>query len=513
MESKMKSNLIIATAAFAAMFSLASCDDFLTESDPNKIPVESYFQSETDVAKALNGAYVALRDNYCMGEGNTMFNEERSDNTGRIDNQSAAGEPFQFTNFAILPSNTYLKKYWTALYKTINDCNYTIMGAEKTNMDATAKANYTAEAKFIRALVYFEIVRKWGDAPLVTDYMPTFDSVKSHTSRQPKVDIYRLITTDLIDALNSTLPNRQSEGNRGHADKASITALLGKVYLTMAATLGDGNANDYLEKAKTYLTQCYDMRSFDRLQDIPYADVFDVSKKTTCPEIIFQIVYKQGDKDYHSSVAATNQSVGESVNSQVTSKGIGTFVNPDLAKEFEEGDVRKDWSIKYNPNPAAKAWFITKYRDRSDAAGTLGYGGNDCIVLRYADVVLMLAEVNARQGNEAEATKWLNMVRERAGLSDYAESMQSASYRQLCPSLMRAILHERRSELAFENQRWYDLLRFFTTDELKEYMHSKDGADYGISDLNNFGDKDIYFPIPYDEWKLNPDKMYQNPGY
>lgn len=513
MKRKNNGNIIIATAAMAAIFSLTSCDDFLTESNPNKIPTESYFQSETDVAKALNGAYVALRSNYCMGEGNTMFNEERSDNTGRLDNQSSSGEPFQFTNFAILPSNTYLKSYWTALYKTINDCNYTIKGAESTEMATDVKSVYLAEAKFVRALVYFEIVRKWGDAPLVTEYLPSFGDVKANTSRQPKADIYRQIVADLSDAISSPLPNRQPEGSRGHADKASATALLGKVYLTMAATLGDGKASEYLDNAKKYLTQCYDMRTFNSLQDIPYADVFDVSKKSVCPEIIFQIVYKQGDKDYHSSVAANNQSVGENINSQVKSKGIGTFVNPDLVKEYEDGDVRKDWSVKYNPDKAAKSWFITKFRDTSDAAGTLGYGGNDCIILRYADVVLMLAEVNARMGNDAEATKWLDMVRSRAGLDNYATAMGRADYRKLCPTLMRAILHERRSELAFENQRWYDLLRFFSTEELKSYIHSKNAADYGISDINNFGDKDIYFPIPYDEWKLDKEKMYQNPGY
>ena len=232
MKRKNNGNIIIATAAMAAIFSLTSCDDFLTESNPNKIPTESYFQSETDVAKALNGAYVALRSNYCMGEGNTMFNEERSDNTGRLDNQSSSGEPFQFTNFAILPSNTYLKSYWTALYKTINDCNYTIKGAESTEMATDVKSGYLAEAKFVRALVYFEIVRKWGDAPLVTEYLPSFGDVKANTYRQPKADIYRQIVADLSDAISSPLPNRQPEGSRGHADKASATALLGKVYLT-----------------------------------------------------------------------------------------------------------------------------------------------------------------------------------------------------------------------------------------------------------------------------------------
>ena len=186
--------------------------------------------------------------------------------------------------------------------------------------------------------------------------------------------------------------------------------------------------------------------------------------------------------------------MGETVNSQVKSKGIGTFVNPDLVNEYEEGDVRKEWSVKYNSNSAAKSWFITKFRDTSDAAGSLGYGGNDWIILRYADVILMLAEVNARQGNDVEAIKWLDIVRQRAGLEGYETSISDNVYRTLCPTLMRAILHERRSELAFENQRWYDLLRFFSTEELKTYIHSKKSADY-------------------DEWKLDNEKMYQNPGY
>jgi len=67
--------------------------------------------------------------------------------------------------------------------------------------------------------------------------------------------------------------------------------------------------------------------------------------------------------------------------------------------------------------------------------------------------------------------------------------------------------------LAFENQRWFDLLRFFTPEELKKYIQSKKQDDYGISNLNNFGTKDYYYPIPFDEYKLDPEKMWQNPGY
>lgn len=508
----MKKNIFFALFAMTGLLSFSSCEDFLTQSDPNKIPVNSYFSSQTDVEKALNGAYRLLRSNACMGEGSTLYTEERSDNTGRLDNQSSAGEPFQFTNFSLLPSNTFLKGYWDDLYQTINSCNYTIQGAEKVAFDDDkVKQNYLAEAKFIRALVYFEIVRKWGDAPLVTEYYSTPSDITNHTARVKKEQIYSQIVKDLQEALNSTLPDRQSAGGRGHADKASITALLGKVYLTMAAVLDDGKRDDYLNNAKTYLTQCYGMRGFNQLEDIPYADVFDVNKKSTCPEIIFQIVYVQGDKDYHSSIAANNQSKGSHTNSQVTSTGMGTFVNPDLVKEYENKDIRKAWSVEYSEGQ--KAWFITKFRDISDAAGTLGYGGNDWIILRYADVILMLAEADEALGNTTEAIAYLNQVRERAGLPSYEESLSDADYKVLCPTLKRAILHERRSELAFENQRWYDLLRFFKTDELVNYMHAKKQDDYGISNLKNFGTKDIYYPIPYDEWKLNPDKMYQNPGY
>ena len=145
----MKKNILLIAASFLL---LSSCSDFLDEKNPNKIPVGSYFQSPNDVEKALNGAYISLRSTYCMGESSTMFTEERSDNTGRLDNQSASGERFQFTNFAILPSNTYLKKYWAGLYTTVNDCNFAIKGANEVGMDETARANDLAQAKFLRAL-------------------------------------------------------------------------------------------------------------------------------------------------------------------------------------------------------------------------------------------------------------------------------------------------------------------------------------------------------------------------
>lgn len=510
----MKKNIIIAATFATTILSFSSCSDFLNQENPNKIAAESYFQTENDAERALNGAYLALRSNNCLGEGSTFLSEERSDNMGRLDNQSSSGEPFQFTDFSLLPSNTYLKNHWTAMFAAITRSNFVISYIDNvTFKNEETKVNYKAEAKFIRALIYFHLVRKWGDVPLVTSYLTTIKEINEHTFREKKETVYSQIVKDLEEALNSTLPNIQPESGKGHTCKAAISGLLGQVYLTMSTTLADGNKSSHLQNAKKYLEMCYEMRGFGSLNEIPYQDVFDVSKKSTCPEIIFQIVYKQGDQDYYSSIAASNQAKGETINSQKKSNGQGNYVNLDIVKEYEDNDFRKEWSVKYAADPVAKSYFITKFRDISDAAGTLGYGGNDWILMRYADIILMLAEVNMYMGDDASAIKYLNEVRTRAGMPEYADMMNNAAYKAKYPNLKAAIMHERRVELAFENHRWFDLLRFMSTEELINYIHSKNQDDYGISNIKNFGTKDIYYPIPFDEYKLNPELMYQNPGY
>lgn len=133
--------------------------------------------------------------------------------------------------------------------------------------------------------------------------------------------------------------------------------------------------------------------------------------------------------------------------------------------------------------------------------------------MRYADVILMLAEVNNLMGNDGVAIQYLDMVRQRAGMPDYATSRLNPDYSARYPTLKLAILHERRVELAFEHHRWFDLLRAFTPTELIAYFKAKPQAAYGIAKLANISLKDRYYPIPFDEVKLDPVKMKQNPGY
>ncbi len=511
----MNRNIYIVIICLMGLMTLGCSKSFLEQHDPNAIPTKDFFQTENDVLLALNGAYEALRSGSGVGEGSTLYNEERSDNAGRNDNQSNAGEPFQFNDFSLLPSNTYIKTHWFALYSIITRANFVIDGADKVTYASEAtRNNYIAEAKFIRAFIYFNLVMKWGDVPLTLHPITSAARANEQNFRVKKSIVYDSIVADLkYGAENSTLPNSRIASEKGRVSRAAINGFLGKVYLTMALTLDAGKRNEYLAQARKYLDACYAMKSFNTLSDIPYAEVFNVERKLTNPEILFQIEYKQGDLNFYSSIAASYQAKGEKINSKKSGTGAGGVTKLDLIKDYEPGDLRKDFSVKFANDKTVNDWFITKFRDTSAAAGPNGYGGNDWIVLRYADVVLMLAEVNNYLGNTDIAISFLNQARTRAGLADYNTAMLNAGYVAKYPNLKLAILHERRVELAFENQRLFDLLRTFTAQEFADYFRSKNQVDYGIAKLSNIGVKDYYYPIPVDEYKLDPNKMYQNPGY
>lgn len=496
------------------LLALASCsDDFLDQQDPNAVAVENYFNTENDVLLAVNGLYQALRSGNTIGEGSALYSEERSDNAGREDNQSNAGEPFQFNDFSLLPSNSYLRTHWSSMYDGIARTNTLLSHIDGvTFTDEALRERYRAEAKFVRALLYFHLVRKFGDIPLSTEEITTKEQADAAAFRQKEDVVYQQIVQDLTEALESNLPDTQWEYAVGRTSKTAIHALLGQVYLTRGLTLSSDTDED-VQKAEQHLATAYGMRTFGKLNEIPYKEVFDVNLKNTCEELIFQVQYLQGDPNYSSSIARNNQAHLETINSRFESTNAGGNLKLDLVKDYEEKDLRKDFSITFANSPQVNNWFISKFRDNSEAAGKEGWGGNDWILIRHADVMLLLAEAKTHLGKESEAIVLLDEVRERAGLPSYSASMGDAAYSSKYPTLKDAILHERRVELAFENHRWFDLIRNYDAQGLVSYFGTKSQADYGNSQLSNISTKDRYYPIPFDEYQLNPEAMYQNPGY
>ncbi|MES2107678.1 MAG: RagB/SusD family nutrient uptake outer membrane protein [Bacteroidota bacterium] len=508
-------NIRFKLLCLAVIFTLGSCKkDFLQQNDPDANTIANSFKTENDVLLAVNGCYQLLRSGNSIGETSDLWTDQRSDDTGTNDNQSNAGEPFAFSNFSLIPTNSYLYTHWLAMYGIVSNCNIVLSNIDRVTFANQAnKQKYKAEAEFIRALIYFHLVREWGDVPLVTKQLTSTGDIAANTFRTKQDVVYAQIVADLKDAANSPLPATQSAGVIGRVSLAAVNTLLGQVYLTMATTLDAAGKNDNLNNALTYLTKAYNAKTFVNLSDIPYSDVFDVTKKSTCPELIWQIVNIQGDPVYSSAIAANSQAIGETTNSQKASTGVGDNVTHDLVNDYEAGDPRMAFSIKYAAAPTVKDWYVTKFRDVSSGAGKNGYGGNDWILMRYADVILMLAETNMYLGNNAAAIQYLDMVRARAGVPTYEVSSVDPTYSANYPTLKLAILHERRVELAFEHHRWFDLLRTFTTDELVAYFRGKSQANFGSALLSNFTTKDRYYPIPFNETKLDPVKMYQNSGY
>jgi len=501
---------------FMGLVGFCSCKkSFLEQTNPNAVTVPAFFTSETDVLLALNGCYYEMKNNNAMGEESDLYTDQRSDDTGTNDNQSNAGEPFQFNNFSLLPTNSYLYTHWKQMYLSIAQCNLLLANIDKVKFTDSLKPTYVAEAKFLRALQLFDLVREFGDIPMTTVPLTTTAQITAATYRAPAAQVYNQIVADLVDATKSNLPIRQPAGNRGHASMQAVHSLLGTVYLTKYATLDGGNngtaPNSDLDSAEYYLNACWNERTFTDLTAIPYTDVFDVTKKATCPELIFQLVYLASDITYHSNIAADAQAAGEFINTKKKQSGVGYNVTHDLVKEYEPTDLRDSFSIRYDTFKTVKDWYVTKYRDRN--VDSTGYGGNDFPVMRYADVVLKLAEVNLYRGNTAQAIQYLNMVRARSKMPDYATSMADPTYSAKFPTLKLALLHERRSELAFEHYRWFDLLRFFNINDLVTYIHGKNPADWGLANIANFSTKDEFYPIPYNETILDPKRMYQNPGY
>ena len=339
---------------------------------------------------------------------------------------------------------------------------------------------------FLRGLTYFHLVLQSGDVPIVTKELKTKDEIQKHTARQPKSEVYALIISDLTQVIHSELPDIQTGNGVGRASKAAAHALLGKVYLTMAAdTDFQSDRHDNLQSAKTHLVAAWNVKPFTNLKDIPYTDLFDKDAQTFCPENIFQVMYKGGNSSLASNYAYIFQPTSQT---GLTSQKSGTGNNiptDEMMGTYEAGDIRKAISCGTSQNVN----YVKKYTDLDDVNG---YGANNWIVLRYADVALMLAEVKMHLG-ESDAASYLNMVRERAGLDDYSGS-----------NLRDAILHERRVELAYEGQYWYDLLRLYSRQELLNHMKAKNP---------NFSEKDFLLPVPYDEHKLDPVRMYQNEGY
>lgn len=482
----MKYRYIILAVVGFAFFSCG--DDFLDPLPDSAIVVDAFFQSDDDVLAGIIGIYDAVQgvnENTTtnIGDANRgiqfeyFLTEMRSDNT-RAETQS--GSKSDFHNYNIDANNVESEDYYASMYEIIARANNIMTFIEVA--DEGNQARYMGEAKYLRAFAYFNLVRLFGDVPLVTSLVGPTETDLLFT-RASTASIYEQIVSDLQDAING-LDNSQ----KSRASKAAAQGLLAKVYLTQ------DNRNYAGAQAL-----CEDIvNSGDFSLESDFSDVF---YNELNDEIIFAIQYKLGDPLESQSFSSEFTSAFR----QGREDGLN-IVNPNLIADFAEiGGNRTQVSYVTFGVSTEVAKFLPEGTDLTLSPPEYGLfprdAGNDWIVLRYADVLLMHAE--AILGGRPEtadpgAIDSYMAVKTRAGFDPVADRPTQLS--------QEALLKERRVELAFENQRFFDLMRFGIADPVL----SAHASDMGYSGYNA---RKLLLPIPAREINLSNGLLTQNPGY
>jgi len=480
------------------LLTIASCKkNFIELSPKTYISEDQFFQTASDYNQAVVAAYSPLQglygDAYVMGE-------MRSDNATYFNSPGLSGgqftDKYNISGFNDASVNGDNSNKYVSCYNGIARTNAILDRVDNANIDAATKSNVKGQAQFLRAFYYFELVQYYGGVPL---HLKEVTSVaQAGLARSSADQVYTQIIADATSAA-SLLP--QTQTTPGMVTKGSAETLLGYVYMTQ---------KDYPD-AETALTKVTTL-GYSLMPS--YAAIFNPANKNNA-ESIFEVQYLAGPQGLSSSFAFQfapniNQIVnilGVSGNNQTT--GGWDKPTPDLIASYEPGDKREAATIAFTyvdgSGKTDSGAYVIKYTHPPYA--NFGNCGDDWMVYRYGDVLLLLAECLNDEGKSSDAIPYLNQVRARAGLPATTASSQT--------DLTTAIAHERRVELAFENHRWLDLVRTGQAISVMTAFGAKIKQQEPYIQANAYTsittDK-LIFPIPQSELDINP-LLKQNPGY
>ena len=466
-----------------------SCnDDFLNPLPDSAIVVDAFFESDADVLAGVIGIYDAIQGVNENTETNLtrsnrgiqfeyMLSEMRTDNTRTA---TLEGTKADFHRYRVEPNNIQSEDFYESMYSVIFRANNILNFIDVA--DAKNQSIYTAEAKFLRAYAYFKLVRLYGAVPLVTTVVGPTDNELLFT-RVSEDQVYQQIVSDLQEAVDNL-----DNSYKSRASKAAAQGLLAKAYMTQPSPNYAG-AQQLCEA----IINSGEFSLEENFNDVFYNELND--------EIIFAVQYE-----------AANPLESQSFSSEFTAtvrqgrEDGHNMVNDNLVEVFNVlGGNRTETSYWNTGTWIEVAKFLPAGSDITTSPPTYGGSprdaGNDVIVLRYADVLLMHAEAIMAGGPstaDGSAIASYMEVRERAGFDPVADRPSTLT--------KEALLDERRVELAFENQRFYDLLRFGVAD----LVLSAHAAEMGYT---SYDPRKLLLPIPAREINLSDGLLSQNPGY
>lgn len=483
---------IVYGLAFAMIVTFSACDDMLDIAPISEVAADSYYENAEQINTALMGVYSGMHKPL---EHEWMLTEIRTDNSY----QQTTGSSNEFSLFlndldmfrptASIPA---IYDYWYGSYQNISSANR-VIGSVKVVEEEELKGQYEGEARFIRAYHYFNLVRLYGPVFLTTELISPLEARKMN--RASVNSIYEVIIDDLKFSAEN-LPANYNSTETGRITNWAAKTMLAKVYMTL-------HQNDL---ALPLLLDVKDNSPHELLDK--YEDVFSIQDEMN-DEIIFAVRYKSGGYGLGSPFAnffAPSQSGAAVVNGD----GSGyNYPSESFMNGYEANDSRKDATVDVWKTKNYVKKFLSEVSLRYDAE-------NDFPVLRYADVLLMLAEIYNEDAGPADALPLVNRVRDRAGLDPLDPTISQFDCRL-------AIENERRFEFAFENQRWFDLVRTNrVNDVVKTQIESLDWDDHYKAyapalrpDLDNIvQDWQLLLPIPQKEIDTNNELVItQNLGY
>lgn len=492
----MFNNRLYKVSLVAALLSLGGCHDELLNPVPESVlTTVNAFNTSNDLDLAVLGVY----SNYhSRVQTDYELMEMPSDNMYAFYFATAPGIE-EITVLEVNPENAKINSFWKTTYNGIFRANSVLANVERpTDYVAGKKEQHIGEAKFMRALMYFDLVRIFGGVPKITTVV-TNEEARA-IPRATEDEIYELIIADLKDAI-ATLPAPGAIAY-GRASKAAASALLGKVYVY----------RQNWAEAKTQLESVLNDYSYSLVSN--YGNLFEVATENNS-EVIFSMPYVAGTDGQNLTYAlAPIYGIKDVINNG------SRVARPtwDLHTSYEAGDSRFDVTISetqlpFNAKTPAEAYWYP-YFNKWIVPSEPNTSGLDIPILRLGDIILLYAEVLYRLNDAQGALDQINAVRERA-FGDNTHNYVLADIPD-ADAFLDVLLLERRLELAVENNRWFDLVRTgrYTT-ELAQYAGEYNPGNSQAATIN----VDVqpymkYFPIPWEQIQLSADGVLkQNDGY
>lgn len=452
---------------FTALLLLSSCEKELIKAPITTKVSDNFYTNEEEIEEAVNAVYATLQFGGNFNKGIPAIGEIPGEDVYDATPANDGGVYGQLDDYNVIPQNGLIGDVWEDMYKGIQRANIVINRITDISFkDEAVKNARIGEMKFIRALYYFYLVRVFGDVPLIVEEVKNPQEFLNQT-RTAKSEVYSQIKEDLKDAIEK-LPSRNAK-NKMRVVKTSAQTLLGKVELTL------GNYS----KAKTQLLDVVKSKAHSLIDT---QKVFAIDNELN-EEIIFAVQYSSGlnSNSEGSDAYRMFNPTGRIVEGLSGTKGHGVL-KESFYNLYTTNDNRKNIYVGILDSGEA-------YNNKiAPPTTTINDAGSDWVVLRYADVILMLAEIE-NQNNQDQAIFYLNKIRNRAGLNDFTNTDKDA--------VLNEIDLQRRLELVWEGHRWFDLLR----------------QNRAKSVLNITDDNKLLMPIPASQIAASNGSLTQNPGY